>query len=393
MKKARIISAVTAALLFMSVSGTVFADETDEWGWSDGPEYIKYVNGSFGELNWDSGYSDGYYDGYDLKDYKDKITWSGNTFDKGLYIRFNNARDPYYPEIYRYYDYSDAIIRIPDTINGEIVSGIKGSCEFKEFDLNPDNKHMKCVDNVIFSSDGKTLMSFAQYDDRTEYIVPEGTEIIGEEAFKFCRNLKKVIIPDTVTEIGAYAFSSSGLEEVILPSSVETITKGCFECFALKSMVIPENSKLNSLESNALYSVSAEITLPSFDIEIDKAVFGSHSAETEYFKSYVKPDVSANGKKITWDKIPNASYYEVYQKLRNGEYKLLRRTRKTETVFDTLKPGYTYTFAVKAYAKKQSERYDPERDEREVDGRIIYSYPKYFVIEGTMSEDVVVTGK
>lgn len=387
----------------MSVSGTVFADETiTEIIEYDGKvsESVKYVNGSFGELKWDSGYTNGYYDGYDLKKYKYQdaapdheiigyyephiYTWSWYYDDK---ITFHNECDPY--NTLRYHDYSEAIIRIPDTINGETVSGINGSCEFKEFDLNPDNKYMKCVDNVIFSSDGKTLMSFAQYDDRTEYIVPEGTEIIGEEAFRLCRNLKKVIIPDTVTEIGTSAFFSSGLQEIILSSSIETIPDGCFkQNMALKRVVIPENSKLKRLERNALFTVSAEITLPSFDIEIDKNVGSSGN-----FKSYVKPDVSANGKKITWDKIPNASYYEVYQKLRNGEYKLLRRTSKTETVFDTLKPGYTYTFAVKAYAKKQSERYDPERDEREVDGRIIYSYPKYFVIEGTMSEDVVLTGK
>ncbi|MDE6132792.1 MAG: hypothetical protein K2G04_05405, partial [Oscillospiraceae bacterium] len=59
-------------------------------------------------------------------------------------------------------------LKIPDKITGKSktrdVSAILGSVACHEFDLNPKNKYMSLIDNVIFSKDGKTLMSYAQFD-------------------------------------------------------------------------------------------------------------------------------------------------------------------------------------------------------------------------------------
>ena len=41
------------------------------------------------------------------------------------------------------------------------------------------------VDGVIFSADGKTLIKYPDDKIGEEYTVPEGTEVIGENAFYF----------------------------------------------------------------------------------------------------------------------------------------------------------------------------------------------------------------
>ena len=38
-------------------------------------------------------------------------------------------------------------------------------------------------------------------------IIPEGTEHIGDKAFYSCSGLTSVVIPNSVTSIGEYAFS------------------------------------------------------------------------------------------------------------------------------------------------------------------------------------------
>lgn len=333
-------------------------------------------------------------------------------------LKFRGSGDgSYIDDVWVYESYfSDSTVRIPNTVSYPIIKnysiteeskkrlktvtvlGISESCEFKKFDVDPKNQYMKCVDNVLFSKDGKTLMSYAQFDERTEYVIPKGTEVINNYSFYNCNNLRKITIPDTVTKIDKFAFyGMKNLTEFTLPDQFEEFlsVRGCTR---LEKLNISENSKLRyiGLQSFGDNDCLKEITLPSFDIKIDREAFGVTNGEqpTITLKTYEKPGVSAEDNKLTWDKIPNAEYYEVYQKLRNGEYKLLRRTKKTETVFDSLKSGYNYSFAVKAFVKITADNYDPKNDEiLNDDGTTRYLYPKYFTIESTMSDDVVVTGK
>ena len=74
---------------------------------------------------------------------------------------------------------------------------------------------------------------------------------IGEYAFKNCKGLTSVMIPDTVTRIGDYAFlSCSSLESVTIPGSVTNIAYEAFSgCSALTSVTIPNS--LTTISSSA----------------------------------------------------------------------------------------------------------------------------------------------
>lgn len=274
-----------------------------------------------GEIICDAVDNWGYID-KDMEKNTTKLYFRG--YGDNIYIPFDDE--------FGYYEYSsyytDSTVRIPNTITSHYIEdhkiktttvtviGMVESGEFKKFDVDPENKYMKCVDNVLFSKDGKTLMSYAQFDERTEYDIPERTEIIGYRAFYDCNDLKKIVFP-------------------------------------------------------------------SFDIKIDKSAFGYINEKT--LSSYVQPKVSVKDNKLTWDKIPNASYYEIYQKLENGEYKYLQRTNKTKAAIAGTKQGKNYTFAVKAFAEIPAENYGPKTD-RGV-------YPESFLIEGDMSDTVTITAK
>lgn len=269
-------------------------------------------------------------------------------------------------------DFCNSKMKVPDRfINKEYgtlnVIAIKKACAFKAFDLNPENVYMKLVNNVVFSKDGKTLMSYAQYDDRTIYEIPNGTEIIAYAALYGSDNLVRIIVPDSVTELSETCF---------------------WGCENLKEVIFSENSKLKRIGNRVFeFSPVTELTLPSFEIQISNTAFGRSQNDIENLKlkSYVKPQVAAitsqGSYKLTWDKIPKASRYEIYQKKNDGSYKLLKETTCTSIKLNNIKSGKNYTFAVKPIAEIKA-----------VNDKEFGEDIEYYTIEGTMSDDVTVIG-
>lgn len=388
--KIHTLAVMLAALAVLPMSVSVFADTQEDSELLEAYPVTVYIDGSESEVG------DGEYKGYDLYyEYPDRSYchnirswwWSGGK-KSGYTIEWLGDGQ----------DYSNAVIKVPDKINRTDVISINKSCGFKTFDLDPENKYMKCVDNVIFSKDGKRLISYAVYDQRTEYEIPYGTEVISENALSGSKNLTSVIIPDTVNEIECGALSLDNLTSIKLPNGLVTIPDSCFwSAEKLTSVSISRDSKLNSIERNAfLYCYElTELVLPSFDIKIDRRAFGESGEKSFNFmsrdkfkrfklKSYAGTLMRSEGNTVAWDKVSNASYYEIYQKKDNGEYILLGKTSKTSHTFGSLKQGAKYTFAVKPIAVIPAANYDKEKDEG--------YYPETFTIEGTMSEDVVVRG-
>ena len=78
--------------------------------------------------------------------------------------------------------------------------------------------------------------------DELQYFT--GLSSIGAGAFTGCSNLSSVIIPNTVTSIGAYAFSDvdlSGIPSITIPNTVTSIGSGAFLGSNLQYIVIPNS--------------------------------------------------------------------------------------------------------------------------------------------------------
>ena len=71
------------------------------------------------------------------------------------------------------------------------------------------------IDGVTFSVDRKTLIDYPEDKVDEEYVVPEGTEIIGERAFWYNKYIQVLTLPLSLKEIGDYALAESGLKTII----------------------------------------------------------------------------------------------------------------------------------------------------------------------------------
>lgn len=70
------------------------------------------------------------------------------------------------------------------------------------------------IDGVTFSADKKTLIKYPEDKECEHYIVPEGTEVIGEKAFMYTKYLKILSLPFSLKEINEWAFGYSSIETI-----------------------------------------------------------------------------------------------------------------------------------------------------------------------------------
>lgn len=92
--------------------------------------------------------------------------------------------------------------------------------------VSSENTKFFSKDNCLIEKSSKTLVKGC-----INSIIPSDGSVtkIGYGAFQYCTGLSEITIPNTVTSIGGYAFSSSGLTVVDLPVSVTEIG---FQAFA-----------------------------------------------------------------------------------------------------------------------------------------------------------------
>ena len=95
--------------------------------------------------------------------------------------------------------------------------------------------------------------AFANNSIITSVIIPDSVVDIGYYAFEGCTGLTSIVIPNSVTTIGDYAFyGCTGLISIVIPDSVTTIGINAFEgCTGLTSIVIP--SGVTTIDQSTFY--------------------------------------------------------------------------------------------------------------------------------------------
>lgn len=119
------------------------------------------------------------------------------------------------------------------------------------------------VDGVTFSADGKTLIKYPQDKMNEEYSVPEGTEIIGENAFRNAQ-VNKLILPFTLNTIGNLAFQDCWmLETITWKNFPKEIGRYIFSGSGISSFQTLEDSK-NCIAIDGILFSKDEKTLLCF---------------------------------------------------------------------------------------------------------------------------------
>ena len=133
-----------------------------------------------------------------------------------------------------------------------------------------DNDNLNIKGNLLFSEDGRTLITvlsptddiltfgslYAEYEDdipqlvRHKYLdvmvedIPEGTEVIGPFALSGIQSESgSTIIPSSVRKIGDYAFWNARFSDtLVIPDSVEEVGECCFWGLDARQISISEDT-------------------------------------------------------------------------------------------------------------------------------------------------------
>ena len=128
---------------------------------------------------------------------------------------------------------------------------VRGTGQMADYDPNtvsPFYEYRSAIKKVIIE-DGITSVGAVCFSGRGYTTVIESVELpetitsIGASAFNGCTSLKEIDLPDSVKSIGAYAFHNCGsLTEVTLPEGLEELGESAFGgCNALETIEIPDS--------------------------------------------------------------------------------------------------------------------------------------------------------
>jgi len=128
----------------------------------------------------------------------------------------------------------------------------------------------ECIEDSMggkYSHDNSKLLQGPK--NHSSFSVPSGIIIIGDKAFYGYKELKKITLPDSTTDIGSAAFCSTGIEDFHFPPLVKVVSPYMFcGCTKLQNVVFNQNELTICHRAFANCSSLTNIILPNKIIEV-----------------------------------------------------------------------------------------------------------------------------
>ena len=140
-------------------------------------------------------------------------------------------------------------------------------------EVDKDNAAFCSENGVLFDKEKTTLLQYPSSKTDTNYIIPDSVTQIGDYAFCECKNVTAVMLPNGLITIGGAAFANcKNLTAITIPDSVTNIGDEAFEKSGLTAIFIPKS--VAKIEESAFGRCS---NLTSFDVDADNPMYSSEN--------------------------------------------------------------------------------------------------------------------
>ena len=210
-------------------------------------------------------------------------------------------------------------IVIPDSVTS-IGNNAFENCDcLTNITVDTNNTVYQSIDGNLYTKDGTTLIQYAICQPATSFTIPDSVTSIGAGAFSSCARLTEIVIPDSVTSIGYGAFENCDcltgvyitdidawcnisfgnananplyyaknlyldgelVTKLEIPASVTSIGDYAFKnCMGFKSVTFGEKSQLTSIGQSAFSGCKklTKIVIPDSVMSIGTSAFGNCSS-------------------------------------------------------------------------------------------------------------------
>ena len=136
-------------------------------------------------------------------------------------------------------------VTIPDSVKSINNRAFIVCTRLTNIEVDSNNGYYKSINGILFSKDLTQIIKYPDGKPEESFIIPNSVTDIGNYAFRGCSNLINITISDNVTSIGNNAFyCCSGLTNIIIPNNITSIGDDVFSgCDHLTSITIPDSIK------------------------------------------------------------------------------------------------------------------------------------------------------
>ena len=177
---------------------------------------------------------------------------------------------------------------IPGSISNIGKGAFYNCTSLKEFIVSEENSEFSAIDGVLYNKDKTKLICYPISKSDTVYAIPDSVTSIGTVAFTGCKNLKNIVIPNSVTDIGEIKTfdDCTSLTSITIPNGVTSIGSWTFRnCASLKSITIPNSVTYIGWQSFVLCESLTSITIPDSVTQIEQRAFILCSSLKEFIVS------------------------------------------------------------------------------------------------------------
>lgn len=158
-----------------------------------------------------------------------------------------------------------------------IGSASFGGCEkLESIDVEAGNQNFVSKDGILYSKDETKIVAYpGNHKNITNVVVPQTVTTIGAGAFLECKKLTNITIPNSVTSIESRAFyGCGGLTSIQIPNSVTSVGNSAFNGCTNLSNVTLSNNMTSISEDTFVFCTSLEsITIPDSVKSIGNGAF------------------------------------------------------------------------------------------------------------------------